>query len=126
MSKQEGLYPYLQKEYIMNVNITGRHISLNDHNRQHIQAAMDSFSKYQLDITTVNVVVSEIKNGINVEFDMHIAHANPVVINQGDKDLDTAIDLAIERATKALRRLHDRVISHGNDSLKDLELLEVE
>ncbi|PHR58398.1 MAG: ribosomal subunit interface protein [Arcobacter sp.] len=110
----------------MNVNITGRHINLNDHTRQHIQAAMDSFTKYQLDITTVNIVVSEIKNGINVEFDMHIAHANPVVINQGDKDLDTAIDLAIERATKALRRLHDRVISHGHDSLKDLELLEAE
>jgi len=110
----------------MNVNITGRHITLNDHNRQHIQAALDSFSKYQLDITTANVVVSEIKNGINVEFDIHVAHANPVVINQGDKDLDTAIDLAIERATKALRRLHDRVISHGNESLKDLELVEAD
>jgi putative sigma-54 modulation protein len=109
----------------MNVNITGRHVTLNDLNRQHIEAAIESFSKYQLDITTVNVVVSEIKNGVNVEFDMHVAHANPVVINQGDKDLDTAIDLAIERATKALRRLHDRVISHGNESLKDLELAEV-
>ena len=109
----------------MNVNITGRHVTLNDFNRQHIEAAIESFSKYQLDITTVNVVVSEIKNGVNVEFDMHVAHANPVVINQGDKDLDTAIDLAIERATKALRRLHDRVISHGNESLKDLELAEV-
>ncbi len=109
----------------MNVNITGRHITINDHNRQHIEAALESFSKYQLDITTVNVVVSEIKNGVNVEFDMHIAHASPVVINQGDKDLDTAIDLAIERATKALRRLHDRVISHGSESLKDLEIADV-
>ncbi len=109
----------------MNVNITGRHVTLNDLNRQHIEAAIESFAKYQLDITTVNVVVSEIKNGVNVEFDMHVAHANPVVINQGDKDLDTAIDLAIERATKALRRLHDRVISHGTASLKDLELAEV-
>jgi len=109
----------------MNVNITGRHITLNEHTRSHVQAALESFSKYQLDITTVNVVVSEIKNGVNVEFDMHIAHAKPVVINQGDKDLDTAIDLAIERATKALRRLHDRVISHGHDSIKDLELAEV-
>ena len=109
----------------MNVNITGRRVTLSDHNRQHIEAALESFTKYQLDITTVNVVVSEIKNGINVEFDMHVAHANPVVINQEDKDLDTAIDLAIERASKALRRLHDRVISHGNGSLKDLELVEV-
>ena len=109
----------------MNVNITGRHITLSGHNRQHIEAALESFSRYTLDITTVNVIASEIKNGVNVEFDMHIAHANPVVINQGDKDLDTAIDLAIERATKALRRLHDRVTSHGHDSLKDLELAEV-
>jgi len=109
----------------MNVNITGRHITLNEHTRSHVQTALESFTKYQLDITTVNVVVSEIKNGVNVEFDMHIAHANPVIINQGDKDLDTAIDLAIERATKALRRLHDRVISHGHDSIKDLELAEV-
>ncbi len=109
----------------MNVNITGRHITLNEHTRNHIEVALESFIKYQLDITTVNVIVSEIKNGVNVEFDMHIAHANPVVINQGDKDLDTAIDLAIERATKALRRLHDRVISHGHDSIKDLELAEV-
>ncbi len=108
----------------MNLNIAGRHITLSDQNREHIEAAMESFTKYQLDITTVNVVVSEIKNGVNVEFDMHIAHAKPVVINQGDKDLDTAIDLAIERATKALRRLHDRVISHGKESLKDLELVE--
>jgi len=109
----------------MNVNITGRHITLSDHNRQHIEAAIESFAKYQLEITTANVIVSEIKNGVNVEFDMHIAHANPVVINQGDKDLDTAIDLAIERANKALRRLHDRVISHGNESLRDLEPAEV-
>lgn len=109
----------------MNTNITGRHVTLSEHNRQHIEAAFESFLKYQLEITTVNVVVSEIKNGINVEFDMHIAHANPVVINQSDKDLDTAIDLAIERATKALRRLHDRVVSHGSGSLKDLELAEL-
>lgn len=108
----------------MNVNITGRHITINDHNREHIEAAIESFTKYELDITTVNVVVSEIKNGVNVEFDMHIAHANPVVINQEDKDLDTAIDLAIERVTKALRRLHERVVSHGTQSLKDLEPVE--
>jgi len=107
----------------MNVNIAGRHVKLSDHNRQHIEAAFESFSKYQLDITTANVVVSEIKNGINVEFDIHVAHASAVVINQGDKDLDTAIDFALERASKAVRGLHDRVVSHGTASLKDLEPL---
>ena len=108
----------------MTVNITGRHIKINEHTRSHINGAISSFSKYQLEITTINVTLSEAKNAVNVEFDMHIAHAKPVIINQIDKDLDTAIDLGIDRAEKALRRLHDRVISHGHESLKDIELVE--
>jgi putative sigma-54 modulation protein len=61
---------------------------------------------------------------VAVEFDIHIAHAQPVVINQADDDLDSAIDLAIDRATKALRRLHDKVVSHKADSLRDMEVVE--
>jgi putative sigma-54 modulation protein len=38
--------------------------------------------------------------------------------------LDAAIDIAIDRASKALRRLHDKVTSHKNVSVKDLETLD--
>ena len=66
--------------------------------------------KFQLDITTVNVGIRAEKKGVSIEFDIHIAHAQPVVINQSDDNLDAAIDLAIDRASKALRRLHTKVI----------------
>lgn len=84
----------------------------------------EEFKKFQLEITTVNVNVSTAKKGASVEFDIHIAHATPVVIGQTDESLDAAIDLAIDRASKALRRLHDKVVSKQATSIRDLEAIE--
>ncbi len=108
----------------MNVKIRAKDITLNDNLRSHIETAIEEFKKYQLDITTVNVDVAAEKKGASVEFDIHIAHAQPVVINQTDDSLDTAIDLALERVLKALRRLHDKVIEKSATSVKDLETLD--
>ncbi|MGE0738027.1 ribosome hibernation-promoting factor, HPF/YfiA family [Sulfurimonas sp.] len=107
----------------MNVQIHAKDITLHANTRAHIEAAVVAFKKYSLDITTVNVNLNKEKKGILVEFDIHIAHAQPVVINQADDNLDTAIDLAIDRASKALRRLHDKVISHHATSLREIEVV---
>ena len=39
---------------------------------------------------------------------MALAHSNTLVINQSDKDFYTAVDLAIGRMHKILRRQHDK------------------
>ena len=108
----------------MNVQIRAKDLNLNDQTKSHIEAAIDAFKKYQLDITTVNVNIRAEKKGVSIEFDIHIAHAQPVVINQNDDNLDAAIDLAIDRAAKALRRLHTKVIEKQTGSVKDLETLD--
>jgi len=108
----------------MNVQIRAKDITLNDNTKAHIEAAIEAFKKYSLDITSVNCAIAAEKKGVSVEFDIHIAHAQPVVINQSDNVLDAAIDLAIDRASKALRRLHDKVISKQATSVKDLETLD--
>ena len=108
----------------MNVQIHAKDVTLQDNTRAHIQAAIDSFTKYSLDITSVNVHIRAEKKGITIEFDIHVAHAQPVIINQSDDNLDAAIDLAIDRATKALRRLHTKVIEKQTGSVKDLETLD--
>ena len=110
----------------MNVQIRSKDITLNDATKAHIQGAIDSFTKYSLEITTINANVTKEKQGVNVEFDIHVAHNTPIVINQGDKSLDAAIDLAIDRATKALRRLHDKVVDHKKTGVKDLEVADAE
>ena len=108
----------------MNVQIRTKDINLNDQTKSHVEAAVEAFTKYQLDITTVNVSIAAEKKGVSIEFDIHIAHAQPVVINQTDDHLDAAIDIAIDRAAKALRRLHTKVIEKQATSVKDLETLD--
>ena len=108
----------------MNVQVHAKDITLHSNTRAHIESAIESFTKYSLDITSVNVHVNAEKKGVSIEFDIHVAHAQPVVISQSDDNLDAAIDLAIDRATKALRRLHDKVVSHSNGSVKDLETID--
>jgi len=108
----------------MNVQVHAKDITLQASTRAHIESAIATFEKYSLDITSVNVHLKAEKKGVSIEFDIHVAHAQPVVISQTDDNLDAAIDLAIDRATKALRRLHDKVVSHQSGSVKDLETLD--
>ena len=108
----------------MNVQVQSKDVTLHANTKAHIQSAIDSFTKYSLDITSVTVRVNAEKKGVSIEFDIRIAQAEPVIINQSDDSLDTAIDLAIERATKALRRLHDKIVAPAKGSIKDLETLD--
>jgi putative sigma-54 modulation protein len=109
----------------MNVQIRAKDLTLNANTRAHIEAAIEAFQKYQLELTSVNVKIAAEKKGVLVEFDIHIAHEQPVVINQKDQDLDAAIDIAIDRATKALRRLHTRMTDTQKSSVRDLDTLDV-
>ena len=110
----------------MSIQIRAKDITLSEHTKAHLDSAITQFKKYGLDITSTNIVLSKVKNGVSVEFEFHIAHHTPVVINQEDKDLDAAIDLAIDRASKALRRMHDKDVTHRGGSIKDVELVEDE
>jgi ribosome-associated inhibitor A len=108
----------------MNVQIRAKDVTLTQNTREHVESALEAFQKFGLDITSVNCNIRAEKKGVNVEFDIHIGHSNPVVINQSDDDLSAAIDLAVDRASKALRRLHTKVTEHNTSSVKDLETLD--
>jgi putative sigma-54 modulation protein len=99
----------------MNTSLVGRQIELTDAMKAHIESAIETLKKYNLDIISVRVVVSpDEKKGISVEFSINIAHKNTIVIKQEDKDMYAAVDLAVERAKKVLRRYHDKIVDHSN------------
>ena len=108
----------------MNLQIRSKNITLTDATKAHIEGAVEAFRKYSLDITSINCVVAAEKKGVMVEFDIKVAHAQPIVITQHDDVLDAAIDIAIDKGSKALRRLHEKVVDHKNGSVKDLETLD--
>ena len=114
----------------MNISMTGRNIELTDAIKEHITASIDTLKKFNLDIISVNVIVSsQTRKGKDheyVEFVINLAHKNTIIIKQSDEDLYVAIDLATNRAQKALRRLHDRVTDHQKVGLNEVKAEEVD
>lgn len=96
----------------MNTSITGKQFSLTDSIKGYVESAFENLEKYHLDIISAKCVIAaderQGKKGFSVEFVLNLAHKDTIVIRQKDKDLYAAVDVAVERASKVLRREHDR------------------
>jgi putative sigma-54 modulation protein len=114
----------------MNTSIVGRHITLTDDLKNHIESTMGTFGKYNLDIISINAIISqEQKHGKNVitfEYVLNIAHQDTVVVKQKDRDLHTAIDIATDRVCKILRRHSDKIKAHNATKLTEIAISEEE
>ena len=113
----------------MNISLTGRQLELTDAIKAHMNTSIETLSKYNMDIISVSVVASaQTKKGKEhsvVEFVINLAHKNSIVIKQNDGDLYAAIDLAIARAQKAMRRMHDKDIGHRKVGLNEVKAEDV-
>ncbi len=105
----------------MNISLVGRHIELTDAIKQHLNNSIETLNKFNVNIISVTAVTSANerrgKYGVSVEFTINLAAKNSVIIKQNDDDLYAAIDIAIERAKKALGRIHERETDHQNVGL---------
>ncbi|MCK5110255.1 MAG: ribosome-associated translation inhibitor RaiA [Arcobacteraceae bacterium] len=114
----------------MNTSIVGRHITLTDDLKNHIESTMDTFNKYNLDIISINAIISQEqkqgKNVITFEYLLNIAHQDTIVVKQRDKDLHTAIDIATDRVSKILRRHSDKVKAHNAVKLTEVAISQEE
>ncbi len=100
--------------------IRAKNLTLSDAQKEHIEKVMENFKKYGLDITRIIANVMEEKKRIHVEFEVHVAHSEPIVINEIDDTFEEAVDKAGKRVEKALRRLHDKVKSPKHESLRTI------
>jgi len=109
----------------MNISLTGRQLELTDAIKAHMTTSIETLTKYNMEIISVNVIAStQTKKGKEhsvVEFVINLAHKNSVIIKQNDGDLYAAIDLATSRAQKALRRMHDKEIGHRKTGLNEIK-----
>ena len=114
----------------MKTSIVGRHIKLTDDLKSHIESTIDTFKKYNLDIISVNAIISKEekhgKNLITFEYVLNIANIDTVVVKQKDKDIHTAIDIATDRVCKILRRHSDKIKAHDATKLSDIAITQEE
>jgi len=108
----------------MNKSITGRHFELTEPIKAYADTLIDGLEKYHLDIISASTVISANekngKKGFVTEFIINLKDKNTIVITQVDKDVYAAMDLAIERVKKSLRRHADKIKDHRIMSFKDM------
>ena len=114
----------------MNTGIVGRHVDLTDSIKNYINSSVEVFKKYNLDIISVNAIISQDekhgKKAFSFEFTLNIAHLDTIVVKQKDKDLYAAIDIAVDRVSKVLRRHHDKIAAHKATKLTEIESSEIQ
>jgi len=110
----------------MNISMVGRRVELSEAIKGYIEKTVSGFEKFNLDITSVHVVVSKDekhkKPSYEVEFILSIANQDNIVVKQSDLDLYAAIDLASSRVEKVLRRHSDKIKSHKAQKLTSIEI----
>ena len=114
----------------MNTSIVGRHIELTEPIKDYVNSSVEIFKKYNLDIISVNSIISQEekhgKKAFSFEFTLNIANLDTVVVKQKDKDLYAAIDIAVDRVSKVLRRHHDKITGHKAKKLTEVAVTEEE
>jgi len=114
----------------MNTSIVGRHVDLTDSIKDYINSSVEVFKKYNLDIISVNSIIDQDeklgKKAFTFEFTINIAHLDTIVVKQKDKDLYAAIDIAVDRVSKVLRRHHDKIAAHKATKLSEVEANEIQ
>lgn len=114
----------------MNTNIVGRHIKLTDAIKDYVNSSIEAFEKYNLDIISVTSTISaderQGKKAFVFEFTLNIANIDTIVVKQKDKDLYAAIDIAVDRVSKVLRRHHDKISAHKATKLSEVEANEIQ
>ena len=114
----------------MNTSIVGRHVDLTDAIKDYINSSVDVFKKYNLDIISVNSIISQDekhgKKAFSFEFTLNIDNLDTVVVKQKDKDLYAAIDIAVDRVSKVLRRHHDKIAAHKATKLTEVVATEIQ
>ncbi|HJE03972.1 MAG TPA: HPF/RaiA family ribosome-associated protein, partial [Aliarcobacter thereius] len=83
--------------------------------------------------STITADEKQGKKAFNFEFTLNIANIDTVVVRQKDKDLYAAIDIAVDRVSKVLRRHNDKITAHkatkfseANVEVEDLVAKELE
>jgi putative sigma-54 modulation protein len=107
----------------MSKNIVGRHLELSDSIKKHISDSIDDLNRYNVEIISTSTILSgdnRKKAGVLVELVINLKDKNTIVITQRNKDVYTAVDVALSRAQKALKRHAKKIKDHKIMSFKDL------
>ena len=98
----------------MKVTCTGRKIHLTEEIREKIEEKLSKTDKFESFMNDIQVVISQENETIEVELLVNVRVGKNIIIKEKDEGLFEAVDLAIDRLLKALRRVKEKTISSSH------------
>lgn len=96
----------------MQIIVSTRHGEISDRLRDEAEQQFRRLSRYESRISRVEVTFTDEKNRWEVEALASIDRAEPVHSHGEDSDAKTALDAAVDRMARQLRRLRSRHVDH--------------
>jgi len=94
------------------VQISARHCELPSEERDRVEEQVASLAKYSPRASHIEVVVTEEKQGKEVEVIVYIDGSDPVVAKAEGSDFRSATDAVVDRAGRMLRKQRERHTDH--------------
>lgn len=106
----------------MQISITGRHMELTDALRDHAESRLERMNSEFPRLQSAQMVLDVEKHRQMAELVVHAP--NHVVVDAAEEtsDMYASIDGAVDKATKQLRKIRDKMVDHkSQESLGEIE-----
>ena len=103
----------------MRVQIAARHCDVPDSVRQRTEEQITRLAKYDPRVGSAEVVYEEVKRIKKVEVVLSVDRSEPVVAHGEGEEFRTALDKAVDRLTRKLKRLRAQANNHQGPKLSE-------
>lgn len=96
----------------MDINITGLHLELKDGIKELTRDKFGDVDRFFHGINSIDVVFKQDDRKIHCEVIMHINKHGTIVVDVARDDFHEAIDLAVDKCERQLRRMKEKIKDH--------------
>jgi putative sigma-54 modulation protein len=101
----------------MNLKITGHHLEVTDAMRDYVTSKLDRVLRHFDNVTSVNVILSVVKNDQKAEATVHV-RGKDIYVESEHADLYAAIDAMIDKLDRQVIKYKQKSQDHDHEALK--------
>ncbi len=96
----------------MDINITGRHLELKNGVKELTREKFGNIDRFFHGISSVDIVFKQDDRKIHCEVILHVNKHGTIVVDVARDDFGEAIDIAVDKCERQLRRLKEKIKDH--------------
>lgn len=96
----------------MQISVSGRHFEVTDNVKSYATEKMERLERFAKGIETVDVVLKEEDRTNHCEIIVHVKNSKSIVVDVAHEEMFAAIDLALDKAERQLRRHNEKLHDH--------------